>query len=71
MALMNPIKSVLILLLCVLVSSNAYSGGIRGIIKGDDGTALAFASVFVKQTAAGAATGINGRFELALPPGQY
>ncbi|MFN7790939.1 MAG: DUF5686 family protein, partial [Cyclobacteriaceae bacterium] len=71
MALMNPIKSFLTLVLVSLISCDAYSGGIRGLIKGDDGTALAFASVFVKQTAAGAATDINGRFELALPPGQY
>jgi hypothetical protein len=71
MALMKPIKSFLTLVLFSLISCDAYSGGIRGLIKGDDGTALAFASVFVKQTAAGAATDINGRFELALPPGQY
>ncbi|MCA6434154.1 MAG: carboxypeptidase-like regulatory domain-containing protein, partial [Cytophagales bacterium] len=71
MALMKPIKSFLTLVLVSLISCDAYSGGIRGLIKGDDGTALAFASVFVKQTAAGAATDINGRFELALPPGEY
>jgi hypothetical protein len=48
-----------------------FAGGIKGTIKGDDGNALAFASVFVKQTAAGAATDLDGRFELLLPPGQY
>ncbi|MCE2996118.1 MAG: DUF5686 and carboxypeptidase regulatory-like domain-containing protein [Cyclobacteriaceae bacterium] len=54
-----------------LVASSAFAGGIRGTIKGDDGTILAFASVFVKQTSAGAATDMEGRFELSLPPGQY
>lgn len=48
-----------------------FAGGIKGTIKADDGNALAFASVFVKQTAAGAATDLDGRFELLLPPGQY
>ena len=71
MAVMNRIKIILPALLFFLAITNAFSGGIRGTIKGDDGTALAFASVFVKQTAAGAATDINGRFELTLPPGQY
>jgi hypothetical protein len=55
----------------ILFSFSALAGGIKGTIKGDDGTALAFASVFVKQTAAGAATDLNGQFELALAPGQY
>ncbi|MFO0508012.1 MAG: hypothetical protein ACK5YS_03990, partial [bacterium] len=62
--MMNRIKIILPALLFFLAITNAFSGGIRGTIKGDDGTALAFASVFVKQTAAGAATDINGRFEL-------
>ncbi len=55
----------------LLISSSAFAGGIRGTIKGDDGAILAFASVFVKQTSAGAATDMEGRFELSLPPGQY
>lgn len=57
--------------LALFVSSSAFAGGIRGTIKGDDGAILAFASVFVKQTSAGAATDMGGRFELSLPPGQY
>ncbi|NOS92561.1 MAG: carboxypeptidase-like regulatory domain-containing protein [Cyclobacteriaceae bacterium] len=60
-----------LLALALLASSSAFAGGIRGTIKGDDGTILAFASVFVKQTSAGAATDMEGRFELSLPPGQY
>lgn len=81
---MQPIKHplrVTIKLLCVKIpllftslialSYNTYAGGIRGNVKGDDGNPLAFASVFVKQTSAGAATDLNGNFELALPPGEY
>ncbi|MBI3219705.1 MAG: carboxypeptidase-like regulatory domain-containing protein [Bacteroidetes bacterium] len=70
MALMKKIFTPLFAL-TLLVSSSAFAGGIRGIIKGDDGAILAFASVFVKQTSAGAATDMEGRFELSLPPGQY
>ncbi|MCE2957856.1 MAG: DUF5686 and carboxypeptidase regulatory-like domain-containing protein [Flammeovirgaceae bacterium] len=54
------------------ISTAAMAGGIRGTVKGDDdGNPLAFASVFVKQISAGAATDLNGNFELALPPGEY
>ncbi|MFM7488127.1 MAG: DUF5686 family protein, partial [Cytophagales bacterium] len=53
------------------ISTAAMAGGIRGTVKGDDGSPLAFASVFVKQISAGAATDLNGNFELALPPGEY
>ncbi|MFM8740322.1 MAG: DUF5686 family protein, partial [Cytophagales bacterium] len=53
------------------ISTAAMAGGIRGAVKGDDGSPLAFASVFVKQISAGAATDLNGNFELALPPGEY
>jgi hypothetical protein len=69
MVLMKKIITPLFAL--TLVASSAFAGGIRGTIKGDDGTILAFASVFVKQTSAGAATDMEGRFELSLPPGQY
>lgn len=70
MAMMKKLFTPL-LALTLLVSSSAFAGGIRGTIKGDDGAILAFASVFVKQTSAGAATDMDGRFELSLPPGQY
>jgi len=70
MVLMKKIFTPLIAL-ALLASSSAFAGGIRGTIKGDDGTILAFASVFVKQTSAGAATDMEGRFELSLPSGQY
>lgn len=70
MALMKKLFTPLFAL-TLLISSSTFAGGIRGTIKGDDGAILAFASVFVKQTSAGAATDMEGRFELSLPPGQY
>jgi hypothetical protein len=55
----------------VLLSLQLHAGGIRGLIKGDDGNPLPFASIFVKQTGTGSATDINGRYEVILPAGQY
>jgi Family of unknown function (DUF5686)/CarboxypepD_reg-like domain len=71
MPLMKPIKLFAPLFLFLLLSSYAYSGGIRGIIKGDDGVVLPFASIYIKQTSAGAATDLQGHYELSLAPGQY
>lgn len=50
---------------------SAYGTGIRGVVYNDEGTALAFATIFVKQTGTGTVTNENGRYELALPPGHY
>ncbi len=52
-------------------SSNAATGGIRGVVTGADGAPLAYASIYVKQTGTGAATDQSGAFELTLPPGKY
>jgi Family of unknown function (DUF5686)/CarboxypepD_reg-like domain len=71
MSLMKSIKRIPSLLFFLSISLSGYAGGIRGIIKGDDGNVLAFASVFVKQTAAGAATDLQGHYELSLSPGEY
>jgi hypothetical protein len=71
MPLMKKIKRFTTLFLLLLLSSYAYSGGIRGIIKGDDGAVLPFASIYIKQTSAGAATDLQGHYELSLAPGQY
>ena len=58
----------------VLVSfllSSAFAGGIRGVVKGDDGNPLPFATIYIKQTGTGSASDTNGRYEVALPPGMY
>ena len=49
----------------------AQAGGIRGIIKGDDGAPLAFATIYVKQTGSGAVSDPNGHYEITLPVGRY
>jgi len=57
--------------LTILFPCVAFAGGIRGIVKGDDGNPLPFATVYIKQTTTGSATDINGRYEVALAPGRY
>ncbi|MFM7329621.1 MAG: DUF5686 and carboxypeptidase regulatory-like domain-containing protein [Bacteroidota bacterium] len=53
------------------VTGAAQSGGIRGRVTGDDGKPLPYASIFVRQTGAGAATDLSGNYEMPLPPGNY
>jgi len=49
----------------------AQSGGIRGKVTGDDGKPLAYASIYIRQTGEGAATDLNGYYEVSLPAGTY
>ena len=49
----------------------AQAGGIRGLIKGDDGSPLAFATIYVKQTGSGAVSDPSGHYEINLPTGHY
>ncbi|HRW99504.1 MAG TPA: DUF5686 family protein, partial [Cyclobacteriaceae bacterium] len=57
----------LVLALC----SSAFAGGIRGKVTTDDGSPLAYATIFVKQTGSGAVTGLDGDYEISLLPGSY
>jgi hypothetical protein len=66
---MNPKNLLLPAFLFLIIQS--FAGGIKGRIKADDGTPLAFASIFVKQTSSGAATDLNGNYEIILAPGTY
>ncbi len=50
---------------------SSYGGGIKGIVKSDDGNGLPYASIYIKQTGSGASTDLNGNYEIALPPAQY
>ncbi|NOT74851.1 MAG: carboxypeptidase-like regulatory domain-containing protein [Cyclobacteriaceae bacterium] len=62
----------LLIVLFLLVSGFAAdAGGIRGIIKGDDGAPLAFATIYVKQTGSGAVSDTQGQYEVALANGHY
>jgi Family of unknown function (DUF5686)/CarboxypepD_reg-like domain len=58
-------------LLALGISFPGWGGGVRGAVKADDGTALPYASIYIKQTGSGAATDLQGRFEITLSPGTY
>ena len=57
--------------LILIMPSVVWAGGIRGLVKSDDGKPLPFATIYVKQTGTGSATDTNGRYEITLPPGKY
>ncbi len=62
----------LLIVLALTISVRVWSaGGIRGMILDEDGVALPYATVYIKETGTGAPTNPEGRFEIALPPGQY
>ncbi len=64
-------KKILLSLLSFSFLTSAFGGGIKGTVKADDGTPLPFTSIYIKQTGSGAATDLNGYYEIALTPGQY
>lgn len=68
---MRLMRIILLLVSFFSASSLIYAGGIRGLIKSDDGSPLPYASIFVKQTGTGSATDMQGRYEVILPPGRY
>lgn len=55
----------------MFVTLAGFGGGIRGVIKGDDGAPLAFATIYVRQTESGAVSDPDGKYEVALAPGRY
>ncbi|MBS1981895.1 MAG: carboxypeptidase-like regulatory domain-containing protein [Bacteroidetes bacterium] len=63
-------KQILLLFLVVL-SFRLFGGGVKGIVKAEDGTTLPYASIYVKQTGTGATTDQNGYYELLLDSGHY
>lgn len=65
-------KKILPLLLLLTVSCfSLFATGIRGTIHAEDGTALGYATIFIKQTGTGTTTNEKGYYELTLPPGKY
>jgi hypothetical protein len=61
----------ILLLIFAATAVSSYAGGIRGTIKAEDGTPLAYATIYVRQTETGAASDLQGRYEVSLPPGTY
>jgi hypothetical protein len=60
------------LILCFLLSCSVlYAGTITGFVKDDKGKPLSYASVYIKNAKQGTTTGVNGYYQLSLPPGSY
>ena len=68
---MRIMKFILLTISFLFATTALQAGGIRGIIKADDSTPLAYASIFVKQIGTGSASDLQGRYEVILPPGRY
>lgn len=48
-----------------------HAGGIQGHVTDENGTGLAYASIFVRETGGGAVSNQEGTYELSLQPGTY
>jgi hypothetical protein len=68
---MQKITLPLALLMSCLIASLGFAGGIKGTIKSEEGTPLAFATIYVKQLGTGTTSNENGVYELSLPTGKY
>ncbi|WP_375444811.1 DUF5686 and carboxypeptidase regulatory-like domain-containing protein [uncultured Fibrella sp.] len=55
----------------ILSLSASLAQGIRGIVKANTGEAMSFATIAAKGTTLGTIANEEGRYELALKPGQY
>ncbi len=66
----------LLLLIVLSVAGSGASawqkgGGLRGTVEAEDGNALVYATIYVKQTETGVASDFDGKYEVALKPGTY
>jgi hypothetical protein len=68
---MKNIIPILLFFLLTFTQSTAFSQGIRGKIASNEGEALAFASVYIRNLEDGVPTNENGLFEFRLQPGVY
>src|SRR5689334_2456285 len=57
--------------LFILITSLLSAQGIRGTVKSDDGKALSFATIYIKELTTGVTTNAEGYYELFPPSGEY
>ena len=55
----------------LLFSFSSLAQGIKGTIKDDNGEALPFASIYVKEVGSGTSSNLDGFYEYRLPAGNY
>ncbi len=68
---MAPTFRFLIYILLSLQAFTALAGGVRGVIKSDEGEPLAFTTIFIKELGTGVASNAQGFYEIGLPEGTY
>lgn len=68
---MTFLKNVFFSALFLFPFLSSLASGIHGTVKADDGSPLAYATIFVKQTGTGTTTNADGYYEILLPPGNY
>jgi len=49
----------------------SFGGGIKGVIKDEQGNPLPYATIYVKQLATGTTSNADGYYEISLSPGNY
>ncbi|MEP2771709.1 MAG: DUF5686 and carboxypeptidase regulatory-like domain-containing protein [Fulvivirga sp.] len=64
-------RYLLTLILLFALSITSFSGGIRGIIKDENGELLPFATIYVKELETGTSTNSDAFYEIKLAPGDY
>ncbi|HEY0652126.1 MAG TPA: DUF5686 and carboxypeptidase regulatory-like domain-containing protein [Chryseosolibacter sp.] len=68
---MNRVLLLLLFIGAAFGISYAQQTGVKGNIKSDDGSALSFATIFVKQLGTGTTANEDGNYEIQLAPGRY
>jgi len=64
-------KTLITTLFLSAISIPLIAGGVSGQVTDAQGTPLAFATIFVKQTGSGTTTNEEGKYEIRLEPGTY
>jgi len=67
----RAVRLIAFIVVLLATTASGFAGGVRGTIKGDDGTPLAYATIYVRQTESGAVSDPDGKYDVTLPPGQY
>lgn len=61
----------ILFVLLLLISANAYSSYVKGLVTEESGEPMPYTSVYVKNSTYGTATNIKGEYFLELDPGTY
>jgi hypothetical protein len=72
--LKNSLSIFCLLLVLTTAGSNAFAqrnSGVKGFIRSDDGAALSYATIYVKQTGSGTTANVDGYYEIPLEAGRY